>query len=119
MRLSRNASGHVLQSSQAFANSTVSDHVWISQELLDSTFQSFAHGQRRRGSQVPGPLEARRRLAKRRNTALTSVAGFGPFDDVSCLLGKDGKEHLGRRGSLMPGMSEPIDPIDELRVLFC
>jgi hypothetical protein len=69
------------------------DHLWISDDLLAATFRRFANGQRRHGSCVPGPLEARRRLAKRRNTAL---AGFGgnPAEDISCLFGRYGREHM-------------------------
>ncbi|KAL4932630.1 class I SAM-dependent methyltransferase [Aspergillus undulatus] len=64
-------------------------------ELLASTFRRFVNGQQRRfESRVPGPLEARRRLDKRRNTALASAAGFGPGEDIACLLGKNGKEHM-------------------------
>ncbi|KAL3471873.1 hypothetical protein BJX99DRAFT_250075 [Aspergillus californicus] len=70
------------------------DHFWISEELLASTFQRFTKGQRRYESRVPGPLEARRRLAKRKNTALASVAGSGPMDDVACLFGRNGREHM-------------------------
>ncbi|KAL4788343.1 hypothetical protein BJX76DRAFT_344981 [Aspergillus varians] len=70
------------------------DHVWISEELLTSTFRRFVNGQRRYESRVPGPLEARRRLAKRRNTALASVAGSGPMDDIACLFGRNGREHM-------------------------
>jgi hypothetical protein len=69
------------------------DHLWISDDLLAATFRRFANGQRRHGSCVPGPLEARRRLAKRRNTAL---AGFGgnSAEDISCLFGRYGREHM-------------------------
>ncbi|KAL2809657.1 hypothetical protein BJX63DRAFT_423629 [Aspergillus granulosus] len=70
------------------------DHVWINDELLASTFRRFTSGQRRHESRVPGPLEARRRLAKRRNTALASVAGPGILDDVACLFGRNGREHM-------------------------
>ncbi|KAL2870781.1 class I SAM-dependent methyltransferase [Aspergillus lucknowensis] len=77
----------------SFSN-PITEHVWISDELLASTFRRFTNGQRRYESRVPGPLEARRRLAKRKNTALASVAGTGPFDDIACLFGRDGREHL-------------------------
>lgn len=72
------------------------DHVWISEELLTSTFRRFvnSNGQRRYESRVPGPLEARRRLAKRKNTALADIAGSGPLDDIACLLGRNGREHM-------------------------
>ncbi|KAL4803752.1 hypothetical protein BDV18DRAFT_153622 [Aspergillus unguis] len=64
-------------------------------EQSTSTFRRFVNSQQRRyESRVPGPLEARRRLAKRRNTALASVAGMGPMDDIACLLGRNGREHM-------------------------
>ncbi|KAF2466769.1 uncharacterized protein BDR25DRAFT_305977 [Lindgomyces ingoldianus] len=53
--------------------------VWISDELLSLTLERFlritCHQQRRHGSHVPGPLEARRRAVKRRMTALASPSG--------------------------------------------
>ncbi|KAL4739629.1 hypothetical protein BDV11DRAFT_215141 [Aspergillus similis] len=73
---------------------TFTDYLWVSDELLASTFRRFVSGQRRYESRVPGPLEARRRLAKRRNTALASLAGSGPGDDIASLLGKNGREHM-------------------------
>lgn len=69
------------------------DHLWISDDLLAATFRRFANGQRRHGSCVPGPLEARRRLAKRRNTALAGIGG-NPAEDISCLFGRYGREHM-------------------------
>ena len=69
------------------------DHLWISDDLLATTFRRFANGQRRHGSCVPGPLEARRRLAKRRNTALAGI-GAGSPEDIACLFGRNGREHL-------------------------
>ncbi|EUC39359.1 hypothetical protein COCCADRAFT_80937 [Bipolaris zeicola 26-R-13] len=54
-------------------------HVWISDDLLARAllpfFPSSCPHQRRHGSNVPGPLEARRRAAKRR---MTVSAGFHP-----------------------------------------
>ncbi|EUC48414.1 hypothetical protein COCMIDRAFT_87355 [Bipolaris oryzae ATCC 44560] len=54
-------------------------HIWISDDLLvralHSFFPSSCPHQRRHGSNVPGPLEARRRAAKRR---MTVSAGFHP-----------------------------------------
>ncbi|KAE8354674.1 hypothetical protein BDV28DRAFT_146877 [Aspergillus coremiiformis] len=70
------------------------DHIWISEDFLTSTFRRFANGQRRYESRVPGPLEARKRLAKRRNTVLASLGGSGPLDDIGCLFGRNGREHL-------------------------
>ena len=53
-----------------------SDHVWVSDELLRSTFSCFvrsvSHTHVRHTSHVPGPLEFRKRTAKRRLNHLSS-----------------------------------------------
>ncbi|KAF7116481.1 hypothetical protein CNMCM5793_004769 [Aspergillus hiratsukae] len=90
MSLGRHAYRHALQPS----STQLIEHVWISEELLASTFRRFATSQRRYESRVPGPLEARRRLAKRRNTALAGIAGSGPLEDIACLFGRNGREHM-------------------------
>jgi hypothetical protein len=60
---------------------TTPQHIWISDELLSRTLHSFFRNssphQKRHGSHVPGPLEARRRAAKRR---MTVSANFYPRD---------------------------------------
>lgn len=60
----------------------VPQHIWISDELLSSTLHRFFRAscphQKRHGSHVPGPLEARRRAAKRR---MTVSAGFYPQEN--------------------------------------
>ncbi|KAE8373737.1 hypothetical protein BDV26DRAFT_271407 [Aspergillus bertholletiae] len=78
------------------------DHVWISEDFLTSTFRRFTNSQRRYESRVPGPLEARRRLAKRRNTVLASLGGPGPLDDIGCLFGRNGREHMKWVGGQSP-----------------
>lgn len=90
MPLGRHAYRHAIQPS----TSPIFDHIWISEDYLASTFRRFANHQRRHESRVPGPLEARRRLAKRKNTALAGVGGPGPLDDIGCLFGRDGRQHL-------------------------
>lgn len=117
MFLGRHACRHALHPSHPATLAQFPDHVCISEDLLLAyTSRRFAFDQRRHGSQVPGPLEARRRLAKRRNTALASVAGSGPLDDVGCLFGRDGKSHgflkWGDVGSSSLGMS--VLSMDEL-----
>jgi hypothetical protein len=56
-------------------------HIWISDEILTSALHRFSRStcphQKRHGSHVPGPLEARRRAAKRR---MTMSADFYPQD---------------------------------------
>ncbi|KAF2630084.1 hypothetical protein BU25DRAFT_363328 [Macroventuria anomochaeta] len=54
-------------------------HIWVPDEVLSLAVHRFFHStcpqQKRHGSNVPGPLEARRRAAKRR---MTASAGFYP-----------------------------------------
>ena len=60
--------------------------LWISDALLADTFNSFCH-HKRYGSNVPGPLEAQRRAAKRKNTSLAHVNSGGISADPSIVLG--------------------------------
>lgn len=89
MSLSRHACRHALKP----PTTPTFDHLWISDELLAAIFRRFVNGQRRHGSCVPGPLEARRRLAKRRNTGLAGI-GAGSAQDIACLFGRNGTEHM-------------------------
>jgi len=54
-------------------------HIWISDSLLHETFNRFVSSRglqcKRFGCNVPGPLEARRRLAKRRLNSLATDPG--------------------------------------------
>ncbi|KAF2259949.1 hypothetical protein CC78DRAFT_571500 [Lojkania enalia] len=58
-------------------------YIWISDDLLSRVFRHFVHNrcihQRRHGSHVPGPLEARRRGLKRRMTAVASPNTGAPI----------------------------------------
>ncbi|CZT47281.1 uncharacterized protein RSE6_07822 [Rhynchosporium secalis] len=68
---------------------TPPDSIWISDEALCSVFQSFcavSKTRKRYGSFVPGPLENRRRLGKRRMT-LQSNAAPTPSSGVASLWG--------------------------------
>lgn len=87
MSLSRQAYRRALRPS----GSSAQDHPWVSDDLIAAAFHRFVHGHRRHGSSVPGPLEARRRLAKRRNTALAGISGA---EDIACLFGRNGREHM-------------------------
>ncbi|KAJ5899529.1 hypothetical protein N7495_004273 [Penicillium taxi] len=89
MSFGRHAYRHAVKSPTALTL----DHLWISDDLLAATFRRFANGQRRHGSCVPGPLEARRRLARRRNTDLAGIGGASA-EDIACLFGRNGKEHM-------------------------
>lgn len=54
--------------------------LWITDDVLAEAFQRFACVPVRHGSHVPGPLEARRRAAKRRNTHLAHAGGLSRID---------------------------------------
>ncbi|KIW24457.1 uncharacterized protein PV07_10169 [Cladophialophora immunda] len=60
--------------------------VWISDALLTDTFNRFCH-HKRYGSSVPGPLEAQRRAARRKNTSLAYASPGGISADPSIVLG--------------------------------
>ena len=66
-------------------------HVWITDEVLANAFHHFLRvtstSQRRYGSNVPGPLEARRRASKRRIMGLAAVGGGGGTPSVGALFG--------------------------------
>lgn len=68
-----------------------SNHIWISDEVLSEAFNRFvrvSHTSRRHGSNVPGPLEARKRSAKRRMGCAVAAANMGPpGGDFGALFG--------------------------------
>lgn len=68
-----------------------SDHLWIGDDFVAHAFARFVGcNQRRHGSNVPGPLEARRRLNRRRNmnfARASAGAGTGTAVDVVLLFG--------------------------------
>jgi hypothetical protein len=72
---------------------TSSAHVWISDDLLQASINAFTaklgtRACRRHGSNVPGPLEARRRLAKRKLGHLAVSGGYGaPHLDPAVAFG--------------------------------
>ncbi|KAF9731235.1 hypothetical protein PMIN06_012083 [Paraphaeosphaeria minitans] len=61
--------------------STALDHAWVSEDLLSQAvatfFRTTCPQQRRHGSHVPGPMEARRRAAKRRMTLQSNMDPAG------------------------------------------
>ncbi|KAF2803684.1 uncharacterized protein BDZ99DRAFT_575766 [Mytilinidion resinicola] len=67
------------------------DSVWISDELLADVYHRFLQAsfssQRRHGSNVPGPLEARKRASKRRMMDLAAAGGGGAFPNPAMLFG--------------------------------
>ncbi|KAL2044883.1 hypothetical protein N7G274_002658 [Stereocaulon virgatum] len=61
---------------------TPNEFVWTSEDVLDSAISDFSRGKisRRRVGLVPGPLEARKRAAKRRMMNLAQGGGGGEID---------------------------------------
>lgn len=111
MSFSRHACRHALQPP---ATSLI-DHVWISDDLLASAFKRFVKCQKRYESKVPGPLEARRRLAKRRNTALASVGNSG-LPDMGSLFGKNGTGHMKWKSNERSFLFSQLDSLGETAI---
>jgi hypothetical protein len=75
-------------------------HIWISDDTLAAAYRRFANtclvnhthtNTRRHGSNVPGPLEARRRLARRRMAGLSMPnPSLGLIPDFGALFGSGG-----------------------------
>ena len=65
-------------------------YIWINDDLLAQAFSRFSSRviwtAKRHGSSVPGPLEARRRLARRRMVGLANHGG-APMPDFGSLFG--------------------------------
>ena len=78
------------------------NHIWISDELLSEAFNAYArvsHSARRYGSNVPGPLEARRRASKRRmGMAVAGAATGPPGGDFGALFGAGNGRNPGQSG---------------------
>jgi len=83
---------HAANRVSSASKGTHNHSIWISDALLAASFNHFARGSRRHGSHVPGPLEARRRTAKRRNTNLAYTALRESTVEASVLLGSGKKQ---------------------------
>jgi hypothetical protein len=64
---------------------------WISDSIHAESAQRISRLFLRRGSSVPGPLEARKRAARRKNTCLASAARIGPPIETGALSALGGK----------------------------
>ncbi|CAO1597188.1 MAG: hypothetical protein LQ349_000125 [Xanthoria aureola] len=74
-----------------FAAIHPTDHIWISDDILDHALSRYIQLRvgRRHGSAVPGPLEARKRAAKRRMMGLApTIRGFDPHPGLLAGLGR-------------------------------
>jgi len=70
---------------RAVHRSQSSNHsaLWITDDVLANAYHIFfrvSQTRKRFGSSVPGPLEAQRRLAKRKLAGLAAAKGAVPFD---------------------------------------
>jgi hypothetical protein len=121
MRRSPVACRRAVQSLQ----SPAAQHIWISDDLLTAAlsqfFRSSCPQQKRHGSHVPGPLEARRRAAKRR---MTASAGFYPQESfpqpfsLSAFFGfrKDSQPTWRYEAPSLQHDAEPLDQGVSLRL---
>jgi hypothetical protein len=64
-----------------------SNPIRISDTFLAESIQRCTCVHRRYGSSVPGPLEARRRATRRKNTGLAPVGSGGPPIEAGALFG--------------------------------
>jgi hypothetical protein len=92
------------------------DSIWVSDEALGHAFQQFVRGSkvnRRYGSFVPGPMESRRRLGKRRMTLLSDATPSSTYDPgiFSGWFGeKDRTQWHWEAPTTRPANSEPTAP---------
>jgi hypothetical protein len=83
--------------------------IWISDSQLSAAFDRFARSvQKRHGSNVPGPLEAQRRLAKRKMAGLTVHAPL-PLDIGSLFGTKWLKESESKRQAPANATESPLN----------
>ncbi|KAF1839751.1 hypothetical protein BDW02DRAFT_563801 [Decorospora gaudefroyi] len=94
-------------------------HVWISEDLLtlaiNRFFRSPCAQQKRHGSHVPGPLEARRRATKRRMTASAGVfpqGSFAPTFSLPALFGFRKAAQPSWRYE-PPSLQHRVEPLDQ------
>ncbi|KAK0318998.1 hypothetical protein LTR82_010098 [Friedmanniomyces endolithicus] len=96
---------HVMRPRIPATAPSVSTAIWITDDLLAEAFHRFVrvsqtHAHRRHGSSNPGPLEARRRHARRRMGLASAVpVGEPPVVDLGALFG------LGARSPAQPEKS--------------
>ena len=89
--------------------STTSDHIWISDDILNRVLRRFLSPRcsQRNGSSVPGPLEAQRRAGKRRMMGLAPV-GAGGANLEQGLFGNFGRKRDQQKWQWQaPTVSEP------------
>lgn len=84
--------------------------VWIGDDILDYAIYHFVRSSngRRNAAMVPGPLEARKRAAKRRMMNLARAGGAGQIDP-SLLDGLNGRAQKGNWQWQSPTPSAPKD----------
>ena len=73
--------------------------IWIPDSLLAESLHRVTCRHRRHGSSVPGPLEARKRATRRKNTNLASSGQGGPQIEVVSMFGPGVKQEWWTSGS--------------------
>lgn len=74
------------QEAKHSSHRVASSGVWVTDDALSDAFNrflKFSNGAKRYGSNVPGPLEAQKRLAKRRMMGLARVGAAPPVDPAA------------------------------------
>ncbi|OAX85420.1 hypothetical protein ACJ72_00191 [Emergomyces africanus] len=82
------------------------DHIWISDELVSQGFYRFARHHKRYGSSVPGPLEAQKRLSRRRHAALALMGPPPPAIEAAILFGNPAHQN----SDVYPAGTHPWPP---------
>ncbi|KAL8655139.1 MAG: hypothetical protein Q9226_003163 [Calogaya cf. arnoldii] len=95
-----------------FAATHPTDHIWISDDFLNHALSRYVqlYVGRRHGSAIPGPLEARKRAAKRRMMGLApTTAGLDPHPGFLAGLGQ-GHENQQSWQWQSPRLPQPKHP---------
>jgi hypothetical protein len=90
--------------------------IWISDSFLAESIQRFTYTHRRHGSAVPGPLEARKRATRGRNTSIAFAGHGGSPIEVAAMFGPDNKVDWWNNPSLAVPQAqavkcEALDPL--------
>ena len=112
MKYARKVSRHLKSAPEALSSTPI----WISDALLAASFDSFSRGCRRHGSHVPGPLEARRRATRRKNTNIAYNGTPQAPVDVARLFGPGKQGGWWKQPQIgeIQKISEVVQPVDAL-----
>ena len=93
------------------------DPLWITDDILNNALSrvTLSECSRRHGSSVPGPLEARRRAARRRVMNLASSAAAGAIEQSFLPGVHSGPEFMGWQWQApsIPASQEPVLQVED------